>query len=1737
MYNPDNVNQKTDDQVVGNGVDTSILGSVTTVAQPKTELIAAMIMNSDELWDYRSDALIDAVPTLFLEILEKIEDRLPINRVAMVRQKLLARATSPPVFDERLWHQVVDMSTFTTPFANMTVQQELLHPRSRPIEITGPRSIFPVPEDDVVFDHTPPSGTDAERKPIKNKPKPLGKSDRGLNAEIEAPIYDLDNRSTQKRLASYRHKVQVNTPKEERDRLKKLSRDARYVLKDPTQGVFDPLDINSQEYEAQMNFNHYVGPTPALEDMVNRVMIGFSTLTEGGVASVDGLAAGLKDVIGSVNNSVFNKDSLTEVFVTGLTKVLWCIPLVAAAYYAVTSLNSGKYKEFSVGLAAILALLLPQGMWDSIKSLWPGNRDVNGEIFYDAQMGCFEPATLAHLLTAGLTFMTCGKSDFLGIAKDFTRAMPHYSRSVSGWKDLAIFVVSHIEKFVNYIRTTFGYNKIALYQSGAMEVDKWCNKVMEVTNASNTGGDLMTPENVEHIISLRNEGKDLADMFRFTPEASPMLHRYLGYLDDICRTCSAAMHMAKGGRAPPVVLALTGEPGVGKTFLAKFITSYVISSMIDSDRATKMNFNFDSQVFQKGTTEYWNGYCGQLAIIVDDFAQSVPVAGMDNDYIDLIRMNSSWSYPLNFADLENKGKNFFCSKFVLLTTNIKNINSCSTVITKPEAITRRIDFGYEVTVHPDFKDGDKISILKVDQYEKEHGEFPYHAWILHKKVFAIAEKAVVDNTRSYTLQEALDDVALKISSNEQYYSSTNDSVKRMLGKKYGVEYTAQSGSTFEDHLLQRTYQIPRRLPTISFLKLHSTYVDVVSEMCTFKGMLASFFESPLVKLGLVATGACLLKWALTAVVKQIFKWFKTPEDGDNVLQRSLLKKSKIPSTCVAQALDVFRPDDFEVIEEHEGGYRRVMKFTTETLKKAYHRMMGSEAQSNEPSGPRFIYKKITASRVIESDYVAQGDVYGDSIIDVAYKNMYQMVICKGEHSCVVGQIVFIRDTCALMPHHYDRDFNVAISEGLYTPDYTVKLINASNDKLFFDFKLADFMLFKRANLPDDDVSLIEFPRSVRAHRDIYDKFITDADIRSLTKIRVRLDTVEGDGNYIHRSRHMAATRKDCRKISSNFSSYVLATGFEYLGYTKKGDCGGVVGLEEAPDKQCRRILGIHVAGEPTLGVGLCAIITQEKLDNLFKNFSVVSDAFYESQADMKLADVVLPGTFISLNYVEKPHNLNPSSALIRTRLFGKWGRCAKVPAPLKPFLNTFGKKINPMLNAITPYSTSVKLLDDIKVSRAAYHAFSRFRKLTTEAQRFIFSFEQAVAGICGTSINGIPRNTSPGYPYVLSGHTNKKKFFGKGDEYTFTSPECASLMTEVERILKDASRGVRNTHIFIDFLKDELRSLEKAEIGATRLISSAPLAYVIAFRMMFLSFTSAVQDTRIRNGVAVGINAYTEWDYLANEMSSKGPDCVAGDFKGFDSSEQPDVHWAILDQINSWYDDGPDNAMIRKVLWMEVVHSRHLGGLHGKLDTVYQWNKSLPSGHPATSIINSFYNLTVFNMAWVDIMGVGQADKFWDMVYICVYGDDNILNISSQVSGSFNQNTISVVMSNYGMTYTSENKVELVGDTRTLQEISFLKRGFRFDSYLHKYVGPQDLDSILYVPYWCKNKSMLDEVTLHNVEFTYLEMSLHPPDVWDNLAHQIRDSVKDEMDADPRNLFTRKEYLSLTQEATMTWPL
>ena len=305
-------------------------------------------------------------------------------------------------------------------------------------------------------------------------------------------------------------------------------------------------------------------------------------------------------------------------------------------------------------------------------------------------------------------------------------------------------------------------------------------------------------------------------------------------------------------------------------------------------------------------------------------------------------------------------------------------------------------------------------------------------------------------------------------------------------------------------------------------------------------------------------------------------------------------------------------------------------------------------------------------------------------------------------------------------------------------------------------------------------------------------------------------------------------------------------------------------------------------------------------------------------------------------------------------------------------------------------------------------------------------------------------------------------------------------------------------YIFMDTLKDETRPIEKVDAGKTRVFGAAPMDFIIVFRMYYLDFLVYMMRNRILNESAVGIKAQSnEWTFLYNKLRKNGAQVIAGDFSNYDGTLHPEILWSIFDIIQQYYwkeGSTPAEDNVRYCLWHNLVNSYHICG-----NWFYQLNHSQPSGNPSTAILNSMYNSIACRYTFYNIYAPNI--NFNDYVSMIAYGDDNVLNISPCVP-EFTQERMAKEFEQIGMVYTDESK-SLNLCYKTLSEVTFLKRGFSFDTNSHFCFSPLVLPSILEAFNWIKKTD--NEVTIIQqiAENSLVELSMHPKDVFNHYARLI----------------------------------
>jgi len=1373
------------------------------------------------------------------------------------------------------------------------------------------------------------------------------------------------------------------------------------------------------------------------------------------------------DSIANLCDTIKTKLSEFAEFAKSVVGKLWIVP---AAILAHTLLNQFIHIPiFPVLSAGFLAVLFGNDIWGVIEPF-----------FRPSEQSGFSGMDIGALIcTAVCATMIPTRSVTFAVG-ELMKRVGSFDRTKDGFESIFKHGLSYAEKVVNAIRSLFSLEEIhwmdasdRLVQSYTEKIDAFERRVLK--------GEIIPVEDLLAMVEVQLEGMGLKATVR-DDYLIKRVERDISRLASLLFPYQGSITGARNFRPEPTFVCFYGGSALGKTTLVtKFATTVLVKSgLVPHDAALK-------HLWQKGTTEYWNGYTNQKCLIMDDCFQVKPVKGeSDNEYMNVIRMIGNWAFALNFADLPSKGKFYFDTPLVIGTTNCACItNQAEVLITAPEAVVRRIKHPYKIWVSKDFqKENGTLDYAKVEatfasNLRKLRGmddatpdmyldAYPWDAWYLTKHDFTTPQESGARVEVRALIEEVSQGLVAGAESHAESVANLEEFLAGIAGKprvelQSGFQWFTKANPL--DMLAVVDAGVRDRKPT--FVEQARAVVDGV------KQFFADFEKShPRINAALFTAAGVFTLAGVAYLVTTAASAVYTLVSG---VYNYLFGKGGSPRG---------RPIEQSNVKQDKGVPKRVF------FRSALEVQDGVEASAH-------IHKII-------------------------YENTYGLYLNYGQDDQqTIGQVQFIENDLAMLPRHFGRQLAERVENGdSFKSDVITFVHPVTANK--FKLSIAQFLGMRRITSKDRDVEFILFPSgSFRATKKITQFFLTDQQYQDAIKAApaVRLDVFEAthdrDGEH--------KVQKTLTASSFHYMKEITAAGYDnkdVLSYkmdTARGMCGAPLTIAVNRYYGGRCYLGFHVAGAPGLfqHQGFATIITQEMVLDAISKFSITRDNFTEDMAAKGVpvreltceeqAGIVGPsklidGSFTIIGKVEKPISLSPASKLKLSPIgeLELFGPNPQRPAHLRPFTDANGERVCPILKGLEAYQSPLdyRVVDNIDAIVAL--ATKPFREASVDDYRGVFSKVEAVKGVEGLKIKSMARNTSAGYPYVLTTKGGKKEFFGAGDEFSFESEACQELFERVDQIVDSARKNERLAHVFTDFLKDETRPHAKVDAGATRVISGAPLDYVVAFRMYFGAFMAAMFRHHTDSGMCPGINPFSDWFKLATLLKSKGNRVFDGDFKRFDSSEQPFMHMAILDFVNRWYNDSAENQQVRKVLWLDLVHSRHLGGDGYDQSYVYQWNKSLPSGHPFTTPVNSLYSLITLTACYCN--ATGDFKNMWDNVYIATFGDDNIVNVTDDVSDVFNQVTVADQMRElFGLTYTAGSKTgELVPFT-TLDKCTFLKRSFvRDDIGAGGWVAPLDPASFLYIAYYYKNnKDVLGDMR-HNLENMLGELSLHSAEMWNH---------------------------------------
>lgn len=566
-----------------------------------------------------------------------------------------------------------------------------------------------------------------------------------------------------------------------------------------------------------------------------------------------------------------------------------------------------------------------------------------------------------------------------------------------------------------------------------------------------------------------------------------------------------------------------------------------------------------------------------------------------------------------------------------------------------------------------------------------------------------------------------------------------------------------------------------------------------------------------------------------------------------------------------------------------------------------------------------------------------------------------------------------------------------------------------------------------------DVVMITVP-GIPPFRDITEHFIQEKDVKAAVGCTALMATIVG-------TTHQLVT-EDMLELLPEFSyetlqGTIIKNGrtWKAKGETASGMCGGALVVSNT--KIQTPICGIHVAGAHRPPRAYAALVTREMLQETPKAQMRITE--------VELSDYVVPycrkTAFEKTAYSElldedkQPAILSNSDA--RSQVDMEWNLLKKLDRDEYEEPNMYDHAAE-MVSGVL----AMALPPD-------------YRPL---------SIEEAAFGIDG--LDPVDMNTSAGYPYIREGIRKRDML---RSENGWISDR---LRGDTDYVMNEWLAGRVPDVDFCTFPKDELRSLAKIAAGDTRYIEASPIHVVLAFRMLFGQTIASIHQAAKDNfPICVGMDVERNWHWMVR--SFEGFSRVLDlDFVAFDSCIQSYMIQRAMEVMATG--SGLPKQTVAAIAQTFSTTYRRVGRLRMKV------TGSLPSGMPATSVVNSIINWMNFKyvMSKCGIFSLGKQ-----VACFRCYGDDVLIGIRDGVP--FDIDKFVSWYGKLGFKVTGADK-QPITDFKGILDAQFLKRKTVWSPTLSLFLPAIDEKTIKSLFYWKRRGSPMEQNVHNALWFAYL---------------------------------------------------
>jgi hypothetical protein len=1095
-----------------------------------------------------------------------------------------------------------------------------------------------------------------------------------------------------------------------------------------------------------------------------------------------------------------------------------------------------------------------------------------------------------------------------------------------------------------------------------------------------------------------------------------------------------ALRDNSGSQPEPTCIAFVGGSGTGKSVLISslFATVLVGAAGLLPDGVDPKTLVYRIPGGKKQA--FWDLYAKHPVCFIDEFLQDRE----GGDILDFLTLVSSAKNAINCASLKDKNQTFE-SPFILVASNMDNINTVGTAINRPEAVLRRFAKTVKVEVTAQYRTpSGTLNYTAVAQALKVADDAARlrilnSIWKLTEWDMRNGRPANMTHTTEITFSELIAFTVAEYRNRTARFDELSGIIEGIARATAVLQSDTDGEATEND-----------------------SDTDMLTEMDDFNDLFGwghdNLHEDPITMLirdvwldhnNLSARDAIFYRDMLRGY--DVLRIDELPEDF-------VLRECSTPSEYLAYVTKIAKEKQRKrklfiglgaILGTLTVGAAAFAIFYR-TFRTAFETLWSVFQSYTKEAKPQ---PKIAKS-------YGQALTQSDGAISAVQRNIRQARIVGDDGFMDHFHVFFLDNRTCLSPAHVFKKFNP--NEGHY-----FQVAERGMDGGLSEWQTHDVTQSKQLTVQGDvrDVLLLHFTTThVTRARNIWNLIVKESKFTSLVGSRLDMQIVETTS-----ARHpRTAITGKVAGFAQSINQEQVAIASTVDEQTVAGDCGRPYVLTSAHHNEI--VFAIHASLYINHTIVGGAPVTYEAckaaLDSLHAarkpvlDFEDVDLQSTPAQSQYWTCNLELTKTTVNGHTIS--HHGPTQSSLIPVIHNGEplkheeWV-CEMAPARMKPYN---GK--HPMLSNAQKYEIVAPVVPGPLLHNTIVDHFCT--KIIPAENISPLTDHEVINGV-GT-IQPLVLKTGCGYWTDLGYADGKREFFNalpqqpdQPIEYEFSEKAHNFIVplhkTSFVRRIRDCEvmleQGTVPFHIWTSTLKDELLTLVKVnESVKTRVFEQPGLDFTFLFRKYFgrfLDWYKARPGFTLGHGI--GCDKETAWKAYAEGFLANSNVGHAFDYTNYDGSVWTPCFEFFLDVTDYFYMKGTVGQRNARHALIEMLRC----GIHSMKEFTFFTHQGNKSGNPATDVFNSMTNMYIMYTSFLLCSRLeGRKETlldFDDGVRILTYGDDAMATVKPHLlefwNGPFIQEALAIV----GSHVTSAAKSAVIEHHVTFSEMTFLKSGFR----------------------------------------------------------------------------------------------